>query len=233
MPTGSLPDLANFPALGAGCVPDTIRTYDALMQIVLDQVESAGAPFLIGIAGPPATGKSTLAERLVTDLNTAGTKACFCPMDGFHLTNAQLDAQDLRDAKGRIDTFDVEAFVAAVQRLTAKDSFWWPVYSRQRHDPIPEGTSIFGSERVYVIEGNYVLSEAEPWRAVGDAFTLRIFADAPDEVLRQRLLKRHQKSGRTQSEALEKIDRTDMPNAQTIRNERQVEDILFYERADD
>lgn len=154
-------------------------------------------------------------------------------MDGFHLTNAQLDAQDLREAKGRIDTFDAEAFVAAVQRLTARDSFWWPVYSRQRHDPIPEGTSISGAEVVYVIEGNYVLSEAEPWRAAGDAFNLRIFVDAPDETLRQRLLNRHQKSGRAQSEALEKIDRTDMPNAQTIRNERQVEDILFYERADD
>lgn len=86
---------------------------------------------------------------------------------------------------------------------------------------------------VFVIEGNYVLSEAEPWRAAGDAFNLRIFVDAPDEALRQRLLNRHQKSGRTQSEALEKIDRTDMPNAQTIRNERQVEDILFCERADD
>jgi len=214
-------------------VPEIIHSYDALMEIIVDRVEGAAAPFLIGIAGPPATGKSTLSERLVTDLNVAGTKACFCPMDGFHLTNAQLDAQDLREAKGRIDTFDAEAFVAAVQRLTARDSFWWPVYSRQRHDPIPEGTSISGAEVVYVIEGNYVLSEAEPWRAAGDAFNLRIFVDAPDETLRQRLLNRHQKSGRAQSEALEKIDRTDMPNAQTIRNERQVEDILFYERADD
>ncbi|WP_199910728.1 AAA family ATPase [Loktanella sp. Alg231-35] len=214
-------------------MPEIIHSYDALMEIIVDRVEGAAAPFLIGIAGPPATGKSTLSERLVTDLNVAGTKACFCPMDGFHLTNAQLDAQDLREAKGRIDTFDAEAFVAAVQRLTARDSFWWPVYSRQRHDAIPEGTSISGAEGVYVIEGNYVLSEAEPWRAAGDAFNLRIFVDAPDETLRQRLLNRHQKSGRAQSEALEKIDRTDMPNAQTIRNERQVEDILFYERADD
>lgn len=212
---------------------ESIRTYAALMQIISARIESADPPFLIGIAGPPATGKSTLAERLITDLNAVGTKACFCPMDGFHLTNAQLEAQGLRDAKGRIETFDADAFVAAVQRLKDRTAFWWPVYSRQRHDPIPEGTSISGTEIAYVIEGNYVLSQAEPWRAAGDAFDLRIFVDAPDEVLRQRLLNRHQKSGRSQSEALEKIDRTDMPNAQTVRNERQVEDILFYERADD
>lgn len=203
------------------------------MQIISARIESADAPFLIGIAGPPATGKSTLAERLAADLNAAGTKACFCPMDGFHLTNAELDERGLREAKGRNDTFDADAFAAAVQRLKSRTSFWWPIYSRQRHDPIPEGTSISGAEMVFVIEGNYVLSEAEPWRAAGDAFNLRIFVDAPDEALRQRLLNRHQKSGRTQSEALEKIDRTDMPNAQTIRSERQVEDILFCERADD
>nr|WP_281501848.1 AAA family ATPase [Aliiroseovarius sp. F20344] len=203
------------------------------MKTIVDRVEGAAAPFLIGIAGPPATGKSTLAERLVADLNAAGTKTCFCPMDGFHLTNAQLDAQGLRAAKGRIDTFDADAFIAAVQRLTARDPFWWPVYSRQRHDPIPEGTRISGTEDVYVTEGNYVLSNAEPWRTASDAFNLSLFVDTPDEILRQRLLNRHHKSGRSQSEALEKIDRTDIPNAGIIRNERQVEDILFYERADD
>ena len=214
-------------------MPETIRTYDALMQIVSPQIKSVGAPFLIGIAGPPATGKSTLAGRLVTDLNTAGTKACFCPMDGFHLTNAQLDERGLRDAKGRIDTFDAEAFVTSVLRLRERTSFWWPVYSRQRHDPIPEGTSVSGTETAYVIEGNYVLAELEPWRVAGDEFDLRIFVDAPDEVLRQRLLNRHPKSGRSPSEALQKIGRTDIPNAQIIRNGRLNEDILFCEQVDD
>ena len=70
---------------------ETVRTYDALFQKVAARTKGAGVPCLIGIAGPPATGKSTLAERLVADLNVAGTEACFCPMDGFHLTNAQLD----------------------------------------------------------------------------------------------------------------------------------------------
>lgn len=214
-------------------MPKTIRTYDVLLQTVLDQFGRKGAPFLIGIAGPPATGKSTLAERLVGDLNAAGEQACFCPMDGFHLTNVQLDSLGLRPAKGRIDTFDADAFVAAVQRLAARTSLWWPVYSRQRHDPIPEGTSISGTEGVYVVEGNYVLSKTEPWRAAGDALNLSIFVDTPDEVLRQRLMVRHQRSGRSQSEALEKINRTDMPNARIIRNDRQREDILFYEHADD
>ncbi|MEP1209046.1 MAG: AAA family ATPase [Rhizobiaceae bacterium] len=212
---------------------ETVRTFDALFQSITTQINNSVAPVLIGISGPPATGKSTLAKRLVADLNTAGTDACFCPMDGFHLTNAVLDELGLRKAKGRIDTFDADAFVAAVQRLKGRTSFWWPVYSRKRHDPILEGTRIEGVETVYVVEGNYVLAAAEPWCFVHKEFDLSIFVDAPDFVLRERLGKRHQQSGRSTQEALEKINRTDMPNAQTIRNERLAEDILFCEHFDE
>jgi pantothenate kinase len=116
--------------------------------------------------------------------------------------------------------------------LRERRPFWWPVYSRQRHEPIPEGTRISGSESAFVIEGNYVLASAEPWATAGSEFDLCIFADASDDVLRNRLLARHQRSGRSQEEALEKIDRTDMPNAQFIRNGRLPEDILYCEQID-
>ncbi len=208
---------------------ETVHSYDALFQEVLAKINCAHAPFLIAIAGPPATGKSTLAERLVVDLNAAAIQARFCPMDGFHLTNDQLDERGLREAKGRIDTFDGHAFYAAVQRLKDRTSFWWPIYSRQRHDPIPEGSSISGTEKVYVIEGNYVLSNVEPWRSAIKSYDLCIFVDAPDEVLHQRLLQRHIKSGRSTKQAVEKIELTDMPNAEVVRTERQSENILFCE----
>lgn len=211
---------------------ETVDTYEALYQIVAARIDGTTAPFLVAIAGPPASGKSTLAERLAADLDAAGIETRFCPMDGFHMTNAQLSEQGLRDFKGRIDTFDADAFVAAVRRLTERCPSWWPLYSRQRHEPIPEGTRISGTERVLVIEGNYVLASAEPWATAATGFDLRIFAEAPDELLRERLMARHQKSGRSQKEALEKIDRTDMPNAQTIRNARLTEDILFLEQTD-
>lgn len=212
---------------------ETIRAYGALFQNIAAQISSVDAPFLIGIAGPPATGKSTLAERLVADLEAAGVDARFCPMDGFHLTNAQLDQCDLRDVKGRIDTFDADAFASSVRRLKGGEAFWWPIYSRQKHEPITEGTHISGSESAYVVEGNYVLTKDERWCAAGKQFDLRIFIDAPDEVLRDRLLERHRRSGRSVRDALEKIGRTDMPNAQIIRNGRMTEDILFCDRADD
>lgn len=196
-----------------------MTSYADLLDHVLAHVRVTMArPLLLGIAGPPAIGKSTLAQRLVDDLSDPhGFVAQYCPMDGFHLPNAELDALGLRAEKGRIDTFDAEALLAAVQRLTMKEAFWWPAYSRTLHEPVAEGVRITGQEDVCVIEGNYLLSDAPVWQDVARLFSVRVFIDAPDEVLHARLLARHQASGRGQDEARAKINRTDLPNAERIR----------------
>ena len=194
-------------------------SYAAVLDHVPARVATATAhPFLLGVAGPPAAGKSTLARRMVDDLSRMhGLVARYCPMDGFHLTNARLDALGLRAEKGRIDTFDAEAFLAAMRRLTRKEAFWWPAYSRTRHEPVVEGTRITGREDVCVIEGNYLFCDAPVWRGVARLFGLRVFIDAPDEDLYVRLLERHRAGGRDPDEARAKISRTDLPNARKIR----------------
>jgi pantothenate kinase len=211
-------------------MPKLISAYNQLLQHVVDDLGNAKPPYIIAIAGPPATGKSTLAERLVDDLTIAGTETCFCPMDGFHLSNEKLKEQGLESVKGRIDTFDGQGFLSAMRRLKNRTAFWWPIYSRERHDPIPEGVYISGTEMAYVVEGNYLLSAQEPWQSTSQAFDLRVFVDAPDAILRQRLLARHQLSGRSALQAQQKISSTDMPNARIIRNEGlQRHDLLFCE----
>lgn len=213
-------------------MPERLIGYDRLFDHISARLQDAQPPLLIGITGPPASGKSTLAERLVDDLDAAGHDARFCPMDGFHQTNAKLDAAGLRSVKGRIDTFDGAAFAAAVAGLKTGAPFWWPLYSRQSHDPMPEGTYIDGAEAVYVIEGNYLLADAEPWRQAAAALDLRIFVDSSDTILHERLLQRHGRGGRSEKEAQDKIERTDMPNVRTIRAGRPDADILFTEAAD-
>ena len=205
--------------------------YAGLLEATKKRLRDAPKPLLVGIAGPPATGKSTLAERLASDLNDAGFSTCVCPLDGFHMTNAQLGAAGLCDAKGSIDTFDGTAFARAVTRLKNGASFWWPQYSRRRHDPIPKGTRITGKHAVCIIEGNYILTDAEPWRSAADLFDLRVIMDASDAVLRSRLLRRHLRGGRSVKVAMTKIDRTDMPNAKKIRRGYGCADILFTEDA--
>ena len=65
---------------------------------------------LIAIAGPPGSGKSTVAE-IVTDLmNENLMKTSLLPMDGFHLDNKTLERENLFDRKGAPETFDVKGF---------------------------------------------------------------------------------------------------------------------------
>ena len=61
-----------------------------------------GQRYVLGIAGVPGSGKSTLGERLAQLMNDqAGPDtAVFIPMDGFHLPNATLDERGHRARKG-------------------------------------------------------------------------------------------------------------------------------------
>lgn len=224
-------------ARGAGWMSKEISEYDELFCKLFPHCVSSNlentTPFIVGISGPPASGKSTLSERIVSDLLNVGVNACFCPMDGFHLSNSELDILGLRSVKGRIDTFNANEFVSALKQLKNKKSFWWPTYSRIRHNPIAEGIYISGTEAVYIIEGNYLLETTEPWNVVKDYLDISIFVDMPDNLLHQRLLKRHKKSGRSELQAIKKIKEIDMPNAENIRINRQTEDIFFYENSND
>ncbi len=203
--------------------------YSGLLSDVAERArDSVGRPYILGIAGPPGAGKSTLARRLANDLaQEHGLAALHCPMDGFHLPNEHLDALGLREAKGRIDTFDAAGLLAAMQRLAAKMAFCWPVYSRTRHDPVADGLRITGNEDVCVVEGNYLFCDAPVWRDVGYFFRFRVFVDAPDEVLRQRLLERHRSSGRNLDEAVAKITRVDLPNARKIRAGKRIAEVVI------
>ena len=82
---------------------------------------------MVAVAGPPASGKSTLAEVLVEAL---GAEAALVPMDGFPLDNAVLDARGLRARKGAPETFNVGRFLQAVRRLAVEHEVVLPVFDR-------------------------------------------------------------------------------------------------------
>ena len=69
---------------------------------------------VIGLAGCPGSGKSTLAAGLAA---AEPDTSIVVPMDGFHLAQRELDRLGRADRKGAPDTFDVDGYVALLERL--------------------------------------------------------------------------------------------------------------------
>ncbi|AOX67627.1 nucleoside/nucleotide kinase family protein [Curtobacterium sp. BH-2-1-1] len=159
-----------------------------------------GQRTVLGIAGAPGAGKSTLARRIVAGVDAAlgaGT-AVQVPMDGFHLANTALDALGRHDRKGAIDTFDGDGYVALVRRLVAGDEavVWAPDFDRRVDEPVAGSIAVPQRTRLVVSEGNYLLDDSDPWAALADLFTETWFCAVDDTVRVDRLVGRHMRHGR-------------------------------------
>ncbi len=180
----------------------------------------AAEPFgyrrLVAVAGPPASGKSTLAADIVGHLQKNGEAAQLVPMDGFHLDDSLLTARGLLDRKGAPQTFDVHGFAAMVGRLKTDTPVVYPIFDRTREIAIA-GVGYVGPEcRTVVVEGNYLLLDAPIWRDLQDVWDISIFLRVDEGTLEQRLSARWETHGYTPEDALQKIAGNDIPNARLV-----------------
>ncbi len=153
---------------------------------------------IVGIAGPPGAGKSTLANALTEALQAdlGAEAAVTVPMDGFHLSNVELERLGLTDRKGAVQTFDAHGFAHLIERVARGDELVYaPAYSRVLHESIGGVIPVFPHTRVIVVEGNYLLLPEEPWIRARPLFDLAIYLDAPDEVRLDRLRRRQRSRG--------------------------------------
>src|SRR4029079_1086164 len=106
-------------ALGA----DRPELLDSAMAAIRGQLAQSDGRIVVGRAGPPAAGKSTLATALGTALRRelGAAAAVAVPMDGFHLSNVELRRLGLSDRKGAPATFDVHGFVHLLRRIRTAD----------------------------------------------------------------------------------------------------------------
>ncbi|MEU2032773.1 nucleoside/nucleotide kinase family protein [Nocardia amamiensis] len=195
---------------------------------------SAQRRYVMGIAGPPAAGKSTLSQNLAAEITAAqAIPAGIAPMDGFHKTSAELDAVGARHRKGQPDTFDVAGFVARLKLLREAplgERVPWPIYDRGLHDPVPDSIT-FADQRVAVVEGNYLLLDQPGWAEVRSHLDEVWYLDAEDRVIERRLTERHLLGGKTAEQAQIKIANSDMPNARLIAGTRDRADTVLRETA--
>ena len=134
------------------------------------RLAAGGARSILGIAGPPGGGKSTLA-RLVVD--ALGDAAVLVPMDGFHLAQPELVRLGRRDRMGAPDTFDAAGYVALLARLRAleDDVVYAPEFRREIEEPIAGAIAVPRSVPLVVTEGNYLSSRTAAGHACGRCST--------------------------------------------------------------
>lgn len=188
---------------------------------LVERVErlAAGRPrTLIGIAGLPGAGKTTVAVALVEDLRARGVAAAHVPMDGFHLADVALDALGRRGRKGAIDTFDADGYAALLARIRSGrgTTIWAPAFERDIEQPIAGSIAIPPETTVIVSEGNYLLAEQEPWPVIRELFDDVWFVEVDDPLRRERLVARHVRFGKTPAEAADWVERVDEVNARLI-----------------
>lgn len=182
-----------------------------------------GTRLLVGITGPPGAGKSTLAKALASALD-----AVVVPMDGFHLSNQELERLGLADRKGAPATFDAAGFVHLLARIrTGEELVYAPAYSRVMHESIGGVIPVPPQRRLVVVEGNYLLLPDDPWVRARTLFDLIIYLDAPPEVRRPGLIRRQRGRGLDERAARDWVMRSDEANARLIETTRQYADAVL------
>ncbi|MYS88513.1 MULTISPECIES: nucleoside/nucleotide kinase family protein [Streptomyces] len=193
-----------------------------------------GRRALLGIAGSPGAGKSTLAERLVRELNGSGDPwVAHVPMDGFHLADAELERLGRRDRKGAPDTFDAAGYAALLRRLREEtdDVVYAPGFERVLEQPIAGAIPVPPAARLVVTEGNYLLLDTGAWARVRPRLDEVWFCELPEPERLRRLVARHEEFGKGHEEAVAWVMRSDQRNAELVAATRDRADLVVPESA--
>ena len=140
-------------------------------------------PFIIGVAGSVAVGKSTV-SRLLRELLSRweGTpKVALVTTDGFLYPNAELEKRNLMQRKGFPESYDRLALLKFVSDIkSGKQEVSAPVYSHLTYDILPGEKVTVSSPDVLIIEGLNVLQAPGPDQdiALSDYFDFKIYVDA-------------------------------------------------------
>lgn len=205
------------------------RTFPGLVARARE-LSGGGRRAVLGIAGPPAAGKTTLAGELVTALAAAPPPGlgpdwvAHVPMDGFHLADVELDRLGLRDRKGAPETFDSWGYAALLRRLLddQDEMIYAPGFERVLEQPIAGAIGVPRTARLIVTEGNYLLL----WEPVRQLLSEVWYTDLERGERLRRLIDRHVRFGKSPDAAVAWATGTDERNAEVIAATRSRADLV-------
>jgi pantothenate kinase len=184
--------------------------------------------FMMAIAAPPGSGKTTLAEALRKELFQRGESVVVVPMDGFHFDDSVLNARGHRARKGAPYTFDALGFEVLLKRIKAcEPSIAIPVFDRHMELSRAAADIVEGDTRIVIVEGNYLLLQQEPWVRLKALFDFTVYLDVQRDELERRLTQRILAHGHDLAYAKNWIASNDMLNIDTVMQESAAADLTL------
>lgn len=204
------------------------------LRVRLDaSAASAHDRSIVGICGPPGAGKSHLAAALADALGP--DRAVVVPFDGFHLATSVIEGTPLMARRGAIDTFDLGAFRAMIERLRRRDEpvVYAPSYRRGLEDPIASAIPVARDIPIVITEGNYLLADAPELLTARAQLDEVWYLDTSDSVRLPQLIARHVAYGMGADTATAWASGPDQRNAELIELTRHRADLVItIERSD-
>ena len=151
--------------------------------------EDGKMPYIIGIAGSVAVGKSTTARVLKALLSrwTNTPKVELITTDGFLHPNSVLEREGIMDRKGFPESYDGTSLLRFLSEIKAgKRNVEAPVYSHLVYDVMPGKSVVVDRPDILIVEGLNVLLPNKPGKDipfVSDFFDFSVYLDAPDDDL--------------------------------------------------
>jgi len=200
------------------------RMVECVVETALG-LDSQKGRILVAIAGPPASGKSTLASHLQYGFKKYGTGCGLVPMDGFHLDNKLLEKRGLLGRKGAPETFDIDGFTSTVRHLRAGEEVSVPYFNRRLDCVESDAAIITAAQRYVVVEGNYLFLDDQAWRPLLDMWSLTVFVKPSLELITTRLRQRWVEHGMSEEDAEIRLQLNDLPNARRVLTDINLKDI--------
>jgi pantothenate kinase len=175
---------------------------------------------ILGVAGSPGAGKSTLVGELLDRIRAAKGDdwVAHVPMDGFHLADAQLDQIGALARKGAPDTFDSAGYAHLLERLKREidQPVYVPGFDRTLEQPLAAALVVLPSARLVVTEGNYLLLDDPQWERARRAMDAVWFVASEETMRVERLVARHIQFGKSPHEARAWVADTDQRNSELV-----------------
>ena len=191
--------------------------YNELLIKLLDNLKNdLKNRYFIALSGPPASGKSTISEKLLKDLTLKGHNSSILQMDGFHYDDQILKQKSLLLKKGAPETFDVMGFLNFLFRLQNENEVAIPIFDRSLELSRSSAVIISKETRVVILEGNYILLKTHPWRELHKFFNSTIMINTKNEILEKRLIERWRSFNIPEEEITQKVFENDLPNGVNV-----------------